>query len=158
MAKFNFTKVKNPVQELFVSQPKDKDPLTFLLKPIDTAFAFDASRWQSLMGAGRQDDAIEMQFQIGVNRVMGWKDVLDEEGNEVDFVTNYAAFTRIVDAIPYLMDVGKKTLIDLDIIPADTPVLEGNGLGAAKGVMSVEATVIPGVPAPEASETSSETP
>jgi hypothetical protein len=148
VTKFNFKKVMNPIETIFTANDKDGiNPITFRLRPPDTSFAFDASRWMSLVRAGRVDDANELQFQLGVNRVSGWNDVFDEDDNAVEFNTQtFSAFTRLVDAIPYIMSVGEETLKELEAIPnLEHHSAQGEAL-AQRAEMICEARVIPGEP------------
>lgn len=161
MKRFNFKKFKNPIESAYTSTPKDNngvvmEPITFTLKPITTEFAFDGSRWANMVNAGRADDALELQFGIGANRICGWTGVQDEDGKEVDFAANFKTFLAMVDSIPYIMDVGEKTLFEMDVLKEKTPE-SGNGMGVPQGQMAVEASVIHGEPAPEPSEANSET-
>lgn len=118
MARFNFTQVRNPVESSM-----SVDDVTFRLCPVDTGFAFDGKRYEGMIASGRFDDAREMQFRLGVNRVVGWSGILDEKGNDVEFTPeNFAAFVRLVEAIDYMMAVGERTLVDLGVLqsPAKT--------------------------------------
>lgn len=118
MARFNFTQVKNPVESSMTFRD-----VTFRLCPVDTGFAFDGKRYEGMVVTGRIDDAREMQFRLGVNRVIGWSGICDENGNDVEFTPeNFAAFVRLVESIDYVMAVGEQTLIDLNILqsPAKT--------------------------------------
>ncbi len=120
MARFNFAQVKNPIESSMTV-----DDVTFRLCPVDTGFAFDGKRYETLLASGRIDDAREMQFRLGVNRIIGWKGILDEKGNEVEFTPeNFASFVRLVESIDYVMAVGERTLIDLNVIKAPAKLSE----------------------------------
>ena len=115
MAKFNFSKVRNPKEELFVAVTEGLEPITFKLSPFESSLAFDCQRWVSALRKN-SDVADEIQFSIGASRIIGWSDVKDEDGNLVDFGNGYPLFVRLPEAIPYLMLVGKKTLEDAGVI------------------------------------------
>lgn len=171
MTKFNIKKALNPVESIFTAYDKDNEnPITFRLRPVDTSFAFDGSRWQNLIRAGKIDDAVELQFQMGLNRIQGWNGVQDEDGNDVAFtIENFSAFTRLLACVPYVMAVGQETLKEVDALPAanfqDSGPLEAI---LPKAEIICEARVIPAgtpgetTPEPEApgeaSETNSEQP
>lgn len=162
MAQFKFSKALNPVETSFTATDKDdQNPITFKLRPVDTGFAFDASRWISYVKERMVNEANELQFQLGAQRIVGWDGVTDESGNSVPFsADNMAAFTRMVQGIPYIMRVGEETLIELEALPRPNSELPSENAEGMKpeAKMNCEATVIPGEPTEEASETSTETP
>lgn len=168
MTKFGIKRAMNPVEACFTATDAEgQNPITLKLRPSDTAFAFDGSRWQTLVRGGRIDDANELQFQIGLNRIQGWQGVFDEDGSEVEFNNdNFAAWTRLVESIPYIMKAGEETLKEVKALPENfqsTSAVGGNVV-APKAELMCEARVIPGEPTPEpetsgeASESNTETP
>jgi hypothetical protein len=161
---FKFKNVLNPVETPFVAHDREEqNPITLMLRPTDTDMAFDANRWMTLVNAGRVDEANELQFQIGLRRISGWQDVKDEDGNEVKFEPKmFAAFSRLVNSIPYIMKVGEQTLMDLDAVPNLEQGSAGGNVMIPKAEMICEARVIPGEPtkteqSAEPSESNTET-
>jgi hypothetical protein len=145
MTNFSFKKVSNSVETIFTStNAKGENPIRLRLAPIDTQVAFEASRFKSLMESNMLDAARELMFVVGMNRIKGWSDVKDEEGNDVEWNHDtYGAWLRMVEAIDYVMQVGEITLREVGVIenfPQDS------GL---KLELSCDGTVIP----PEPSET-----
>ncbi len=106
--KFEFEKMRNAVSQDVEIKPEGLDSVTFTLRPLNTQTSFAV---QSFLNEPEMTTAMRIQYEIGVGRVIGWKNVLDEEGNEVEFnPKNFATFNNMPDAIPYLMAVGHLTI------------------------------------------------
>ncbi len=141
--RFDMKSLRNPVDEVYVCAPLNQmsqetlPPLTFKLRPLETDIVFEGSRWQGLQGAGSFDAALQTQFSIGLNRIVGWQGLEDEHGNPLVFNRdNLALLARHQDAIPYFLDIGAKTLLEMGM-----GSVSGN---EQKGSSSAEASITPG--------------
>ena len=105
---FKFNKVKNPVNEDVVVNPDERGSVTFTLRPINTRTAFACEAWR------KNEDptvATHLLFEIGASRIIGWKDVCDENGNGIEFTSrSFQWFCSIPEAIPYMVEVGLLTV------------------------------------------------
>lgn len=105
--KFNLNKVKNPVFRKEVIQPEGLEPITFQLAPFVTDTAFDITRLQH---AKNEAQALEIQFHIGLKRIVGWSGLFDENGNELEYSPDtLGLLSQIPDFIPYAMEIGALT-------------------------------------------------
>lgn len=109
---FVFNQMKNPVNETVEIKPENLEPISFILSPIRTSTAFAVEAYRN---AQDPTMSLRMMFEIGVTRVAGWSGVNDEEGNEVKFTNqNFAIFNTMPDAIPYLLEIGSRTIDEVD--------------------------------------------
>jgi hypothetical protein len=113
MAKLNFGKARNPVNETYISEPEwngsKLEPVTFILKPIDTDLALLAYRYEKSIF----DDRDALKIQIAAYRIKGWEGIADENGEPILFnEKNLGMLVRLFEAMPYMMDVAEKTIND----------------------------------------------
>lgn len=118
MVSFNLSKLKNPLQESLVLHGFGrKEPITVLVAPFDTAMAFDCNRWAHHARQGLHNEADEIQFEIGIKRIVGWTDLTDETGSLLPFnKENLLLLSRCVEAMDYFMEVGAKTLVEAKVV------------------------------------------
>ncbi len=112
MTRFNLDRIKNPVNSTVTVDPDGLGPITFVLAPTNTDTAFDVF---SLRGAANEADFANMQFRIGVKRIVGWTDLMDEEGNLIPYsVENLGFLLNSPDFIPYAMNIGQLTINEIE--------------------------------------------
>jgi hypothetical protein len=111
MAKMNFGKARNPVNENYPCEPEYKgdklEKIIFHLRPLDTGIQLAVYTWVNSM----PQDRPAIMVEIASLRIKGWEGLQDENGNEVPFSDkNKAYFMGLYEAMPYLMDVAQHTI------------------------------------------------
>jgi hypothetical protein len=113
---FDFQTFLHPKERLHTI-PGEHGEITFKLVPFQTAQAFECDRWLNLVKSDAILDAEEFMFQMGLNRIAGWDNMVDAEGKPVECTLQMLnCFSRIPSAIPYIKAIGQLTLEEAGLL------------------------------------------